>query len=84
LEKEYENFENCSVEELIKHALKALSFSLAGDAELDSKSASVAVVGEDYKFEIIEGNAIQQYLDAIEVETTVEMDTDAPLEVPDL
>lgn len=84
LEKEYENFNECSKEELIKHALKALASSLPGDSELDSKNASVAVVGEDKRFEIIEGPAIQVYLDGIEVEGEHGMDQDEELENPDL
>jgi 20S proteasome subunit alpha 6 len=84
LEKEFEGFANCSVDELIKHALKSLASSLGGDAELDSKSASISVVGEGYPFTIIEGAAIQPYLDAIEVETGADMDAEATLETPDL
>jgi 20S proteasome subunit alpha 6 len=53
---------------LIKHALKALSATLSGDTELDSKSASISIVGKDKMFEIIEGPALQVYLDAIEVD----------------
>ena len=56
LEREFENFENCSLDELIKHALKALSSTLAGDTELDTKSATIAIVGKGKSFEIIEGN----------------------------
>jgi 20S proteasome alpha/beta subunit len=56
LEKEYENFNQSSKDDLIKHALKALSSSLAGDVELDSKNASISVIGENHNFELIEGN----------------------------
>ena len=55
LEKEFENFIHCSLDDLIKHALKALSSSLAGDVELDSKNASICVIGENHNFELIEG-----------------------------
>jgi 20S proteasome subunit alpha 6 len=77
LEKEYEGFNNCTLDELIKHAVKALAVSLSNDTELDNKSASVAIVGKDKPFEIIEGAAIQKYLDEIttEQETPMEMDT---------
>ena len=73
LEKEFESFANCSKDQLIRHALKALASSLSGDSELDSKSASIAIVGVDHPFEIIEGNAIQRYLDALEVADIVGM-----------
>ncbi len=66
LEREIDNFPDCTLDELIKHALKALSVSLAGETELDTKSASIAVVGVDRAFEIIDGEGLQQYLDQVD------------------
>lgn len=68
LESQFSTFSTCPLEDLIKHALKALSSSLSADSELDVKSASVAIVGQDTPFEIIEGQGLQKYLDEIEVE----------------
>jgi len=68
LESNFNLFAASSLEDLIKHALKALSSSLSADSELDVKSASVAVVGQGTPFEIIEGQPLQKYLDEIEVE----------------
>ena len=83
LEREFDNFPNCSADDLIKHALKALSASLGGEVELDSKSASVAIVGVDTPFEVIEGDAIQRYLDALEVDVGgAVMEADVVLETP--
>lgn len=84
LEKEYESFSTCSLDDLIKHALKALSASLAGDSELDAKNVSISIVGEDQSFQIIEGTPIQKYLDVIEVEGDQEMEQDIELENPEL
>lgn len=84
LEREFESFGDCSKDDLIKHALKALASSLAGDSELDSKSASVAVVGADQAFTILEGSVLQRYLDAIEVEGTGTMETEDVLENPEI
>ena len=84
LEKEFEAFESCSLDELIKHALKALAASLAGDSELDAKNASIAVVGEGTPFRVIEGKEIQPYLDAVSVEGAEEMEQEAELEIPEL
>lgn len=67
LEREFESFETCTLEDLIKHALKALAASMSADTELDTKSASIAIVGKDTPFEIIEGQPLQKYLDEIEV-----------------
>ena len=68
LEREFESFPTASLDDLIKHALKALAATLSGDTELDTKSASISIVGKDKTFEIIEGSALQPYLDAIEVD----------------
>jgi 20S proteasome subunit alpha 6 len=84
LEKEFEGFNNASLDDLIKHALKALASSLSGDSELDTKNASIAIVGIDRPFEIIEGPKIQKYLDAIEVEGENEVENDALVQNPDL
>jgi 20S proteasome subunit alpha 6 len=78
LEKEFDSFGDCSRDELIKHGLKALAVSLAGDAELDTKNASIAVVGLDHPFVILEGASLQPFLDAIEVEGGV-----SPMEADD-
>lgn len=79
LEKEFENFSNCNLDELIKHGLKALAVSLSGDSELDSKSASIAVVGKNQSFKIIEGADLQRYLD--QVTTEQESGTEVPMEL---
>jgi 20S proteasome subunit alpha 6 len=84
LEKEFENFNTCSLDDLIKHALKALAASLAGDVELDNKSASIAVIGVDKAYDLIEGPPLQKYLDAIEVEGGAVMEEDVVIETPDL
>jgi hypothetical protein len=39
----------------------------AGDKELDKDNASVAVVGKGHALTVIEGEALQKYLDQIEV-----------------
>ena len=36
----------CGVDELVKHALKALSGCVTGDKELDAQGATLAVVGK--------------------------------------
>jgi len=68
LEKEFEGFADASLDDLIKHGLRALAASLAGDSELDAKSASICVVGEKHDYQLLEEDALQPYLDAIELE----------------
>lgn len=38
--------QNCEVDELVKHALKALSGCVTGDKELDAQGATIAIVGK--------------------------------------
>lgn len=83
LEREFESFEGCSLDELIKHALKALAASLSGDTELDSQSASIAYVGKDCPFTVVDGAPLQPYLDQIEVDAEGDVDTDMVLENPE-
>jgi len=80
LENHFDKLEDCSKDDLIKHALKALASSLSGDTELDNQSASIAVVGEDCPFQIIDGPPIQKYLDMIEVEGGADDAADEPME----
>jgi len=68
LERHFETFRELSLHELIIHALKALSGSVQGDKELDTKAASIAVVGMDKSFEIMEGDVLQPFLDEIAAE----------------
>ena len=84
LEREFESFKDCSLEDLIKHALKALAASMSADTELDTKSASIAIVGKDTPFEIIDGAPLQRFLDEIEVEIAGDdVAADVVLENPD-
>jgi hypothetical protein len=50
--------------------------------ELDKKSASIAIVGKDLPFQIVENDGIQRYLDMIVVEGEAEMDTEMVIENP--
>jgi len=68
LEKHCESFEECSKDDLIMHALKALVGCVSGDGELTRENGSVAIVGKDQKFTLIEGEELQPYLDRLELE----------------
>mmetsp|Transcript_25279 Transcript_25279/g.100747 ORF Transcript_25279/g.100747 Transcript_25279/m.100747 type:complete len:377 (+) Transcript_25279:82-1212(+) len=70
LEKHHASFASLSLDECVKHALKALAGCVAGDKELDAASASVAIVGlaDDgtVSSTILEDDQVQPYLDAID------------------
>ncbi len=84
LEREYESFELCSKDDLIKHSLRALNASLSGESTLDCSCVSLAVVGVDQAFEFIEGAALQQYLDLIEANEMVVVEGDEAIEIPEI
>ena len=72
LEKHYESNENsfsdCSRDDLIMHALRAVAGCMGGDAELTKENGSIGVVGVGEKFVLIEGDDLQPYLDRLELE----------------
>lgn len=74
LERKFETFEDCSLDELIQHALFALKESCT-EGDLNSKNCSVAVVGIDRAFETLEGDAIQPHIAAMDSEDSAAMET---------
>ncbi|KAE9405957.1 N-terminal nucleophile aminohydrolase [Gymnopus androsaceus JB14] len=73
LEKHYESFADCSLEDLIKHGLHALRETLQQDKDLNVNNTSVGIVGPPSKhekttsvnFRILEGETIQPFLDTM-------------------
>ncbi len=53
---------------MLTRPLHPIIQSTAGDKDLDKDNASIAVVGKDHPLQIIEGEALQKYLDAVELE----------------
>jgi len=68
LEKHYESFEGASLDDMIMHALRALLGCVSGDGELTKDNGSIAVVGNNQNFTLIEGDDLQPYLDRLELE----------------
>lgn len=66
LEKHLNVFQDCSLDELIKHALRALRDTLPNEIELTTKNCSLGIVGKDVSFSIFDDDKIKPYLDAIE------------------
>ncbi|SAM01760.1 hypothetical protein [Absidia glauca] len=65
LENNFDAFSNATLEELVRHGLQALRDTLQQDKELNIQNTSLGVVGKDQSFEIIEGEALQKYLDLL-------------------
>ena len=78
LEKHYESFPTCSRDELIVHALQALVGCVSGDDELTADNGSIAIVGKDQKFTMIEGEALRPYLERLETRVEEEEEAKEP------
>jgi 20S proteasome subunit alpha 6 len=70
LEKKFEEFEDCTLEELIRHGLTALGETIGSQEEtgLTPDNTSVAVVGQNQSFKLIEGAQLKPYLDSVDGE----------------
>lgn len=77
LERDVDGFEAArSADDLIRSGLRALAATLA-EGELDSKNATVAVVGDGTPFTVLEGEDLQPFLEAIAAEGTTGAGADA-------
>ncbi|KAF5369759.1 hypothetical protein D9758_001335 [Tetrapyrgos nigripes] len=87
LEKHYESFADCSLEELITHGLHALRETLQQDKALNVNNTSIGILGPasvhetgiapSGPFRILEGDTIQPFLD-----TMIPKDAPAPAAAP--
>jgi 20S proteasome subunit alpha 6 len=57
------------LEELVRHGLQALRDTLQQDKELNINNTSLGIVGDGHAFEIVEGDALQRYLDLLGEDT---------------
>jgi len=78
-EKFYKTFAEASLDDLIKHGLRALRDTVQQDKELTIHNCSLGIVGKDKKFVIIEEEELKPYLDMIE-EDNVPAATEAATE----
>ena len=68
LERQLDTFPDCSLDELIKHGLRALRDTLPNEVELTTKNCSLGIVGEGMDFTIFDDNGVENYLQMIEGE----------------
>ncbi|XP_031617593.1 proteasome subunit alpha type-1 [Contarinia nasturtii] len=66
LEKHLNSFVDCSKEELIKHGLEALKGTLPNEDLLTNSNISIAVVGKNEKFHILDDEENARYVAAVE------------------
>ncbi|CAG8552909.1 13884_t:CDS:2 [Acaulospora colombiana] len=86
LEKYYESFAEASLDELVRHGLNALRDTLQQDKELNTLNCSIGIVGVDFKFKIVEGEELNQYLNLLDnvEDSTQEEQGQAPMDTEEL
>uniref|UniRef100_A0A8W8J9B0 Proteasome subunit alpha type n=1 Tax=Magallana gigas TaxID=29159 RepID=A0A8W8J9B0_MAGGI len=62
VEKHLDKFLECSLDELIKHGLRALRETLPQEVELTTKNCSLGIVGKDMEFTIYDDDDVQKYV----------------------
>lgn len=78
LERNFDKLESSDLEELVVHGLLALRDTLPQDKELTFRNTSVAVVGIDKEFTIIEDEDIAPWLDKLDSTKRVMAPAQAP------
>lgn len=78
LERKFEEFSSLSLDELVKHALLALSETVTSskDTDLTAENTDVAVVGKGTPFKIYEDDQVKPYLAMIESDDAGEQPAD--------
>ncbi|KAF5092646.1 hypothetical protein D0Z03_002762 [Geotrichum reessii] len=66
LERSFEEFPEASLEELVVHGLNALRDTLAQDKELTVKNTSIAYVGKDTPFKLLDEDLVVPWLDRLD------------------
>eukprot|EP00388_Colpodella_angusta_P017313 GDKJ01042841.1.p1 GENE.GDKJ01042841.1~~GDKJ01042841.1.p1 ORF type:complete len:200 (-),score=26.91 GDKJ01042841.1:75-587(-) len=63
LEKHFTTFSDASLDEIVVHALKALSSTAAENVKLNTLNTTIAIVGRDCPFAILTDDEARKYLD---------------------
>jgi 20S proteasome subunit alpha 6 len=82
LEKHYQQLDACTTDELIVHALQALVGCVSGDEDLTPENTSIALVGLDQTFSLLEGEALAPYLAQLPARAAPAEETDAGGDAP--
>jgi len=87
LEKHYESFADCSLEDLVRHGLHALRETLQQDKELNVNNTSIGIIGPKSEFEekevpggsfrILENQLVEPFLQTMIAKETAAAEADA-------
>ncbi|KAI8791860.1 proteasome subunit alpha type-1-like [Biomphalaria glabrata] len=87
LEKHLDVFPDCSLDELVKHGLRALRDTLPQEVDLTPKNCSIGIVSKDTKFSILDDDEVAPFLAMIEGEERsvrpVQEEVGQPMEADD-
>lgn len=67
LEKHFANFMSNSLDELVMHAIRALASATPEGIDLSVKNTSIAIVGRDTPFTILDEEGARKYLDGFQM-----------------
>lgn len=67
LEKHFESFPQCGLEELVNHALRALAATTSEGVELTVRNTTIAIVGKDRGFTVCDEDAAGEFLEGFVV-----------------
>ncbi|KAI8489419.1 PREDICTED: proteasome subunit alpha type-1-like [Branchiostoma belcheri] len=81
LERHLNDFLDSSVDDLVRHGLRALRETLPNEQELNTKNVSVAIVGKDTDFTLYDDDDVQRFLTGIEHEKRERGAPAAPMDV---
>jgi 20S proteasome subunit alpha 6 len=61
LEKHFESFQNSDLDALIVHGMRSIRDTLQQDKTITTANCTVAFVGKDAKFTVLEGDGLKKY-----------------------
>ncbi|XP_061750463.1 proteasome subunit alpha type-1 [Nerophis ophidion] len=82
LERCMDKFQDCNLNELVQHGLRALRETLPSEQDLTTKNVSIGIVGKDMEFTIYDDDDVAPFLEGLEERPQRRMappaDDDAP------
>uniref|UniRef100_UPI00398F1E47 proteasome subunit alpha type-1 n=1 Tax=Pristiophorus japonicus TaxID=55135 RepID=UPI00398F1E47 len=66
LERRMDEFQDCNLNELVKHGLRALRETLPAEQDLTTKNVSIGIVGKDIDFTIYDDDDVASFLEGLE------------------
>ncbi|KAI6191255.1 Proteasome subunit alpha type [Aphelenchoides bicaudatus] len=64
LENNLESFKTATIDQLIEHALRALKDTLPAEDRLTKKNTTIAIVGKDQPFKVMDDDDVARYVEA--------------------